>query len=488
MVTHQLHHRPWRRVAKAAATLALALGIGTAGGTDLAAASPVAQVQAATRAPRVLTASQRKAAATKAAAAKKAALAKQAAAKKAALAKQAAAKQAAARKAALAKQAAAKKAAARKAELAKQAAAKKAAARKAELAKQAAAKQAAARKAALAKQAAAKQAAARKAALAKQAAAKQAAARKAALAKQAAAKRAAAAKAAAQKQAKAEQSLAYLKYHGAQTVNVNGGKPTFTTADLSTKRGSWQRFANLDALNRAVDAEALMNKAMMPTAKRQELTWDPTGWHNKKLKSGYLYNRSHLIGYQLTGQNNNPKNLITGTRSLNSPAMLRYEDDIAYFMKKNPRAYVRYSVRPLYQGKNRLAAGVHMMALGVGARGVSFNVYIFNVEAGVKINYADGTSVVSAAETIPAKPAPKPKPATKPAAKPKPHSTSKPKAKPAPARGKTNTAATRRIIGNRKSKIYHVPGQAGYKMSSSNAVYFATEQQARAAGYRRAKR
>ncbi|MFD1441591.1 DNA/RNA non-specific endonuclease [Lacticaseibacillus hegangensis] len=318
-----------------------------------------------------------------------------------------------------------------------------------------------------------KQAAARK----KRAAAKA----KAKAAKAAAAKKAALAKAAAEKaKAAADQDLANLTYSGTQTIDVNGGRPTFSAADLSTQQGTWQRFADLDGLNRATDAEALMNKAMMPTAEREPLTWDPTGWHNKKLKSGYLYNRSHLIGYQLTGQNNNPKNLMTGTRSLNSPEMLRFEDDIAYFMKTNPNAYVRYSVRPVYKGNNLLASGVHMMAEGIGASGLSFNVYIFNVEAGVTINYADGTSVVSAAETSTA-PQPQGGSTNASAAPTAPASA-------AGARGDMNTASTGKIVGNRNSHIYHVPGQSGYRMNSSNAVYFATEQQAQAAGYRKALR
>lgn len=318
-----------------------------------------------------------------------------------------------------------------------------------------------------------KAAARKKEAAAKAKATKEAAAKKAALAKQAAEKA----------KATAEQNLANLTYHGTQTIDVNGGKPTFTAADLNTQHGTWQRFADLDSLNRATDAEALMNKAMMPTAEREPLTWDPTGWHNKKLKSGYLYNRSHLIGYQLTGQNNNPKNLMTGTRSLNSPEMLRFEDDIAYFMKTNPRAYVRYSVRPVYKGNNLLASGIHMMAEGVGASGLSFNVYIFNVEAGVTINYADGTSVVSAAETAAAG-------TTQPAS-----GTTNASAAPASSaahtttqRGNMNTASTGKIVGNRNSHIYHVPGQSGYRMNASNAVYFQTEQQAQAAGYRKALR
>ena len=138
----------------------------------------------------------------------------------------------------------------------------------------------------------------------------------------------------------------------------------------------------------------------MPTAKREALYVNPTGWHNKRIKGGWLYNRSHLIGYQLTGQNNNPKNLMTGTRSLNSPEMLKHENDIAYYLKQNPNNFIRYRVKPIYRGNELVARGVQMMAESLSSNGqpdhqVSFNVYIFNVETGVKINYSDGTSVVN---------------------------------------------------------------------------------------------
>ncbi|KRL86975.1 DNA-entry nuclease [Lacticaseibacillus pantheris DSM 15945 = JCM 12539 = NBRC 106106] len=194
-------------------------------------------------------------------------------------------------------------------------------------------------------------------------------------------------------------NLAQQQYSGTQTVDVNGGHPTFTKSELSTARGSWQYYGALDSLNRATDAEAMLNQSLMPTAKREELTVNPTGWHNKRLRSGYLYNRSHLIGYQLTGQNNNWRNLITGTRSLNSPEMLHYEDDIADYLHQSDQHYVRYAVVPVFKGDNLLASGVQMMAQSVGDNAVAFNVYIFNVEDGVTLNYADGTSAVAASQT-----------------------------------------------------------------------------------------
>ncbi|MDO1605032.1 DNA/RNA non-specific endonuclease [Lactobacillus sp. YT155] len=188
--------------------------------------------------------------------------------------------------------------------------------------------------------------------------------------------------------------LANLKYEDVKEVTVNNNNPNFSTADLTTDKGSWQSYSNLDNLNRAGAANALLNKEMMPTAKREGLTWNPTGWHNKRIKGGWLYNRSHLIGYQLSGQNNNPKNLITGTRQLNSPEMLAHEMDIAYFLKNNPNKFVRYRVTPIFRGNELLARGVQMEAQSSGSDDIKFNVYIFNVQDNVNINYADGTSVV----------------------------------------------------------------------------------------------
>ncbi|WP_099974575.1 DNA/RNA non-specific endonuclease [Lactobacillus terrae] len=194
--------------------------------------------------------------------------------------------------------------------------------------------------------------------------------------------------------------LAKLNYDKEQIITINGDKPTFSDEELSTSRGAWEEYSNLDRLNRAGVANAMLNKGIMPTAKREQLYVDPTGWHNKKINGhDWLYNRSHLIGYQFTGQNNNPKNLITGTKSLNNPGMLKYEEDMAYYIRRNPENYVRYRVEPVYRGNELVARGVHMMATSLTAQGrkdgqVSFNIYIFNIEKGVKINYTDGTSKI----------------------------------------------------------------------------------------------
>ena len=187
-------------------------------------------------------------------------------------------------------------------------------------------------------------------------------------------------------------TLANLDYTGQQEITVNNNDPAFSKNDLSTAKGAWATYSDLDSLNRVTDANALLNRSLMPSAKREPLTWNPTGWHNKKTAHGWLYNRSHLIGYQLTGENNNPKNLMTGTQTLNSPLMLAHEMDSAYYLKQSNDHYVRYEVKPIFRGNELVARGVQMRAQSIGDNTIHFNVYIFNVEPGYTINYADGTS------------------------------------------------------------------------------------------------
>lgn len=193
--------------------------------------------------------------------------------------------------------------------------------------------------------------------------------------------------------------LAALNYRGQQVVKVNNGVPTFTKADLSTSKGPWQAYHNLDEYNRVTGADALLSKSLMPHSQREPLYIDPTGWHNKRFtyqgKTDWLYNRSHLIGYQFTGQNNNAKNLMTGTRSLNSPGMEDYEPQVATYLKLNPANDVRYRVTPIFRNNELLARGVQMQAQSIGSNAIRFNVYIFNIQPGAKIDYATGRSTVS---------------------------------------------------------------------------------------------
>lgn len=180
-----------------------------------------------------------------------------------------------------------------------------------------------------------------------------------------------------------------------QIVILNGNRPAFSKAEMSLKRGAWARYGRLDKLNRSTIANAMLNYSLMPKVKREPLYVNPIGWHNKKANGTWLYNRSHLIGYQFTGQNNNLRNLMTGTRSLNDPAMSTFENKVAYYLRSNHHHYVRYQVKPVFQKNNLLASGVIMRAESVGSKAISFNVYIKNIQKGFKINYATGTSVVN---------------------------------------------------------------------------------------------
>ena len=193
---------------------------------------------------------------------------------------------------------------------------------------------------------------------------------------------------------KSYKHLASLDYSGEQTIDVNKGVPYFTDKDLSIKNGAWETYGDLDSLNRATVANALLNQSLMPTEKRGDISKvKPTGWKNKEIKGGYLYNRSHLIGFALSGENDNWKNLITGTRQLNSPEMLRHEMDVKEYLERDKDNYVRYRITPIFKDDELLARGVHLMAQSVNDDTIRFNVYIFNIQDNVELNYADGSSV-----------------------------------------------------------------------------------------------
>lgn len=181
-------------------------------------------------------------------------------------------------------------------------------------------------------------------------------------------------------------------YH---VTTVNRNNPGFSKATLSTRKGPWQTYGKLDFYNRASAANALLNKKLMPKGQRESLYVNPTGWHNKRISSGWLYNRCHLIGYQLTGQNNNLKNLITGTRQLNDPGMTTYENKVAAYLKASPKHYVRYRVTPVFKNHDLLARGVKMQMQSVGSNKIRYNVYLPNTQSGMKLNYANGLSQVA---------------------------------------------------------------------------------------------
>lgn len=184
-------------------------------------------------------------------------------------------------------------------------------------------------------------------------------------------------------------------YKNKPYVELNDGKPYFTEKDLTTK--SFEKYSPLDSLGRCGVAYANVSKKTMPTEKRGSIGQvKPSGWQTIKydfVDGKYLYNRCHLIGYQLTGENANERNLITGTRYMNTKGMLKFENMVADYVKETNN-HVLYRVTPVYEGDNLVADGVIMEAMSVEDEGldIEFNVFVYNVQPGVNINYANGKS------------------------------------------------------------------------------------------------
>lgn len=184
-------------------------------------------------------------------------------------------------------------------------------------------------------------------------------------------------------------------YNGTAFCVINNNTPYFSESDYTTD--SFEFYSELDELGRCGMCWACIGKDLMPTEERGEIGQiKPSGWHTVRyefIEKKYLYNRCHLIGYQLTGENDNERNLITGTRYFNTEGMLPFENEVAYYIRRTGN-HVLYRVVPLYEGKNLLATGVTIEAKSVedDGRGVQFNVFCYNVQPGVVIDYATGDS------------------------------------------------------------------------------------------------
>lgn len=184
-------------------------------------------------------------------------------------------------------------------------------------------------------------------------------------------------------------------YDGKAYVAVNNNEPFFTDSDMTTT--AFENYSDLDSLGRCGVAYANICKDIMPTEERGKIGMiKPSGWHTVKydvIKDRYLYNRCHLIGYQLAGENANPKNLITGTRYLNVEGMLPFENLVADYVN-NTGNHVLYRVTPMFSGSNLVVNGVLIEAKSVedNGGGILFNVYCYNVQPGVGINYENGDS------------------------------------------------------------------------------------------------
>lgn len=252
-------------------------------------------------------------------------------------------------------------------------------------------------------------------------------------------------------------------YNGSPYVVVNNNVPFFTASDDNTT-SSFETYGDLDSLGRCTTAYACIGQDLMPTEPRGDIgSVKPTGWHTVKypgiVDGNYLYNRCHLIGYQLTAENANEKNLITGTRYMNTEGMEPFENLVADYIKETGN-HVLYRVTPMFEGSNLVASGVLMEAKSVEDQGagVEFCVYCYNVQPGITINYATGDSSVDGQT---------PNPTTTPAPTATP--TAKPTPTTAPTVAPTQTPVASSYVLNTKSKIFHRPTCSSVKkMSAKN--------------------
>lgn len=248
------------------------------------------------------------------------------------------------------------------------------------------------------------------------------------------------------------------EYSGLPYVEINGNIPDFTEGDYTTE--SFEQYSELDSQERCGAAYANVGTDIMPTEERGSIGQvKPSGWHTIKydnVDGKYLYNRCHLLGYQLTGENSNEKNLITGTRYMNVEGMLPFENMVADYVKETNN-HVLYRVTPIFEGNNLLASGVQMEAYSVEDKGagICFHVFVYNVQPGITIDYATGESYLSETQEI-----------------------------------SPTAQSGSEIRGNSNSMIYHCPGQTAYDdmEDSKYLVIFYSEQEAIDAGYRKAKR
>lgn len=184
-------------------------------------------------------------------------------------------------------------------------------------------------------------------------------------------------------------------FSGEPYVTINNNIPDFTDVNLTTS--SFEEYSSLDSLGRCGVTYACIGTDLMPTEDRGSIGQvKPSGWHTVKydcVDGKYLYNRCHLIGYQLTAENANENNLITGTRYLNVEGMLPFENMVADYIKETGN-HVLYRVTPIFEGDNLVASGVHMEAKSVedNGEGILFNVYCYNTQPGIGIDYTTGES------------------------------------------------------------------------------------------------
>lgn len=269
--------------------------------------------------------------------------------------------------------------------------------------------------------------------------------------------------------------VAIPAYSGNPFTAVNNNVPYFTKAELTT--APFELYSDLDDLGRCGTAYANVCQDLMPTAPRGDIgPIKPTGWHSVRydgIDGNYLYNRCHLIGYQLTGENANEKNLITGTRYLNVTGMVPFENMVADYVKETGN-HVLYRVTPVFTGDNLLADGVLMEAESVedAGAGILFCVFCYNVQPGITIDYRDGSSSGPAFTGS--------------------SSSARAGTSAGSSAAKSTAAAadTESVyIGNRNTKKFHRPDCSSAKsMKSKNKVTLSSREEALAEGYTPCKR
>ena len=239
-------------------------------------------------------------------------------------------------------------------------------------------------------------------------------------------------------------------------VEVNGNKAEFSDEDKK-RTDAFELYTDLDELGRCGAAYANICKELMPTEKRGSIGMiKPSGWQLAKYDSvdgKYLYNRSHLIGFQLAGENANKKNLITGTRYFNVEGMLPFENEVAEYVKETNN-HVLYRVTPIFKDTELVARGVKIEAYSVedSGKGVEFNVFVYNVQPDITINYQDGTSSGSGQIVD--------------------------------GVVKDNEEHdSEAVIGNKNTKVYH-DNDCGSLPKEDNRIYFDSAGEAENAGYR----
>ena len=182
---------------------------------------------------------------------------------------------------------------------------------------------------------------------------------------------------------------------GAAYVEVNGNVPLFTNEDISSTE-AWDEYGEMDSFGRVTVANAVLGTELMPAEERGDISdIYPTGWEQEEyanVSGGWLYNRSHLIGHQLTGYDD-ANNLITGTRYFNVEGMLPFENFVADYVETTDN-HVRYRVTPFFEGNNLLASGIYMEGFSIedNGEGLQFHIYVPNIQPDVTLDYATGDS------------------------------------------------------------------------------------------------